>query len=120
MGDNISNLSVKELNELELRLQRGINCIRLQKVGGNFKLFCLSVFMIIKQIIFNYSTNFVSPFVNYVFFNKQNKMFLQETQALQQRVRYLLKTDIFISSINYVNISFSINIIIINGIGSYY
>jgi len=56
MGDNISYLSVKELNELELRLQRGINCIRLQK----------------------------------------NKMFLQETQALQQREEVLLVENHFL------------------------
>jgi len=31
MGDSISSLSMKELDELELRLERGIDCIRLQK-----------------------------------------------------------------------------------------
>lgn len=45
IGENISYLSVKELNQLEVRLEKGINRIRL----------------------------------------RQNKMFLQETQALQHR-----------------------------------
>lgn len=31
MGDSISNLSMNELNELEVRLERGIDCIGLEK-----------------------------------------------------------------------------------------
>jgi len=31
MGDNLSSLSMKELNQLEVRLERGINCVRSKK-----------------------------------------------------------------------------------------
>ena len=36
MGENISYLSVKELNQLEVLLEKGINRIRLRQVRRNF------------------------------------------------------------------------------------